>query len=164
MMSIMRVVFRRGLRVSISASKSRQSNVTSASLPRQSDAYPSPVRAGTDSGKEIRIETREAATRIIGHFNRTCGGLVSTLDQPAIGRIAAKLENYTEENSQAVIDWGNTRWPKGDKWRERCLNITHLFGDKFGHYLTAAGQSKETAAPKVFHPGEEFILKSERRK
>jgi hypothetical protein len=94
---------------------------------------------------EKNIEKEETAQRLIGHFNQTCGGLVATMDKSAIKCISEKLETYTEADARAVIEWGNSRWPRGDLWRERCLNITHLFGDKFSGYLTATTTPKSSA-------------------
>jgi len=123
------------------------------------------TRTGTDPDLKreeeeyIDGDVREMCQRVIGHFNRTCGGRVAILDQAAIKYLAAKLQAYTEADAMAVIDWGPTRWPPGDDWRERCLNITHLFGDKFGQYLTSANQHDDEPEFKPFHPGEEFMLK-----
>lgn len=99
------------------------------------------------SEKNINIDTErtEAAQRIIGYYNQICGGQVAILDQSAIGIISEKLEAYTEEDAQGVIEWGNRCWPPGDEWRPKCLTITHLFGKKFGDYLTAPRQTTSVA-------------------
>lgn len=144
----------------------------SQELPSVTQGYPRRVgtvrgltRTGTDPDLKreeeeyIEGEVREMCQRVIGHFNRKCGGKVAILDQAAIKYLNAKLKTYTEADAKAVIDWAPTRWPPGDEWRERCLNITHLFGDKFGQYLTAANQHDTEPEFKPFHPGEKFMLK-----
>lgn len=109
----------------------------------------------TKKEEYIASETVDAAKRIIGHFNQTCGGTVGIMDQKVIAKIAQRLDAYSEDDAKAVITWAQERWPPGDEYRY-CVALSYLLGDKFGEHLTASKQSKPK--PKVFHPGAEFMI------
>jgi hypothetical protein len=144
MMSVMRVVFKRGLRVSISTSLSRQSNVIVASESRQSDACPSPACAPESAGTNLalfsdqdpdqkdpdlkREKDRRGSVRgnlDFGAVAELVVGLVNEL-KPTKGNFApstykdqiTKLiqKGFTENNMVSVIEWKAAECKRKGNW------------------------------------------------
>jgi uncharacterized phage protein (TIGR02220 family) len=158
MASMMRVVFKRGLHVSISASNPRQNDVKSASEQRHNDATPDPARAGTDSGrkkeekkKRERVSASGVAATVIGEMNR----IVKAADSSRRGWTVAAWEpsirtlvrkGFTADDLLEVVRWRAAEVQRKNDWQ--WFTPDTLFKPtKFPGYLDNARAGVQYGAP-----------------